>query len=139
MLDVGNAAASVESHVTFVAVIDDDEQLRTAVADLVASYGIEARGFGTSREYLDSATLASTSCLVTDIQMAGMSGLELQKALLGLGYRIPVIFITAFSDERVRREAESLGALCILSKPFDVALLMDHINAALARRQAPPE
>jgi FixJ family two-component response regulator len=125
-----------ESHVTFVAVVDDDEHLRTAVADLIASYGIEARGFGTSREYLDSASVASTGCLIADVQMAGMSGLELHKALLGRGYHIPVIFITAFYDERMRREAESLGAFGFLRKPFDIGMLMVCINSALAQRQA---
>lgn len=124
---------------TFVAVIDDDEQLRTAVADLVASYGVESQGFGTSREYLDSATVASTSCLITDVQMAGMNGLELHKALLSRGYHIPVIFITAYYDERIRREAESLGAFCFLRKPFDIGTLMVYINAALAGREVPPE
>lgn len=116
-----------------VAVVEDDEHLRTAVADLIASYGIESRGFGTSREYLESATVACTSCLITDVQMAGMNGLELHKALLGLGYHIPVIFITAFYDEQLRREAESLGAFGFLRKPFDVGRLMVCINSALAR------
>lgn len=121
---------------TFVAVVDDDEHLRTAVADLIASYGIEARGFGASKEYLDSASVAGTSCLITDVQMAGMNGLELHKALLDRGYHIPVIFITAFYDERARREAESLGAFGFLRKPFDIGMLMVCINSALAHRQA---
>lgn len=123
----------------FVAIIDDDEQLRIAVAELIASYGIESRSFGTSKEYLDSETAGSTSCLITDVQMAGMNGLELHKALLGRGYRIPVIFITAFYDDHVRREAESLGALGFLRKPFHIGTLMACINRALARQQLPRE
>jgi FixJ family two-component response regulator len=122
--------------VAFVAVVDDDEHLRTALADLIASYGIESQCFGTSREYLDSPSVDSTCCLITDVQMAGMSGLELHKALLGRGHHIPVIFITAFYDERIRREAESLGAFGFLKKPFDIGMLMVCVNTALAQRRA---
>ena len=115
----------------FVAVVEDDEQLRTAIAELIASCGIEARGFGTAREYLDSATIARTGCLIADIQMTGMNGLELHKTLRDRGYRIPVIFITAFADEPMRQEAEALGAFSLLRKPFDMGMLMACIDAAL--------
>jgi FixJ family two-component response regulator len=125
--------------VAFVAVVDDDEHLRTAVADLIASYGIESQGFCTSKEYLDSPSVESTCCLITDVQMAGMSGLELHKALLGRGHHIPVIFITAFYDERIRREAESLGAFGFLRKPFDIGMLMVCVNTALAHSRAAAE
>lgn len=114
-----------------VAVVEDDDQLRTAIAELIASCGIEARGFGTSREYLDSATVARTSCLIADVQMTGMNGLQLHKALRDRGRRIPVIFITAFADEQIRREAQSLGAFGLLRKPFDMGMLMACITAAL--------
>jgi len=123
--------------VAFVAVIDDDEQLRTALADLIGSCGMESEGFGSSRDYLESTKVARTNCLVADVQMSGMSGLELYRTLLRDGYQIPVVFITAFPDERVRREAKSLGAVCFLSKPFQIGMLMDCINEALGHRRPP--
>ena len=122
---------------SFVAVIDDDEQLRTAVADLIASYGIESRSFASSKQYLDSGVLARTDCIVTDVQMSEMNGLELHKTLLRRGYRMPVIFITAFFDEQIQREAEALGALRLLRKPFQAVALMTCINDALARGRSP--
>jgi len=122
--------------VAFVAVIDDDEQVRTAIAELISSHGIESRGFGSSREYLESAMVANTSCLITDVQMPGMNGLELHKTLLHRGFHMPVIFITGFSDERIRREAESLGALGFLRKPLQIGLLMARVKEALARPHA---
>lgn len=123
----------------FVAVIDDDEQVRTAIADLITSLGIESRGFCSSQEYLESATVAGTNCLITDVHMPGMSGLELHKTLRRQGFHMPVIFITGFSDERIRREAESLGALGFLRKPLQIGQLMACVKEALiGPRAAPP-
>jgi Response regulator len=115
-------------------IVDDDEEVRSAIENLVQSYGFEAHTFASAEEFLASSVAGQTTCLISDIQMPGMSGVDLQAALLDRGHRIPIIFITAFPEERLRRQVEASGAIGFLSKPFDAGVLMDCVDLALAQR-----
>ncbi len=114
-------------------IIDDDEEVRSAIENLVQSYGFEARTFASAEEFLDSSLAEQATCLISDIQMPGMSGIELQAVLLNQGRHIPTIFITAFPEERLRRQVEASGAIGFLSKPFDARVLMDCVDLALTQ------
>ena len=116
-----------------IAIIDDDEEVRVATENLVQSYGLEAHTFASAEAFLDSSVVDETACLITDVQMPGMSGVDLQTALLMQGCNVPMIFITAFPEERLRRQAEASGALGFLTKPFDARSLMACIDKALER------
>ena len=114
-----------------IAIVDDDEALREAMKSLVRSLGYSVSTFGSAEEFLNSEQINDTSCLVTDVQMPGLSGLDLQDRLIASGHRIPIIFITAYSDENVRIRAMKAGALAFLIKPIDPHLLVDHLEKAL--------
>jgi FixJ family two-component response regulator len=115
----------------WVAVVDDDESVRSAVYGALRSVGFEARAFASAEEFLDSDVRGDTACLISDVQMPGMSGLELQAALAKDEHPIPIIFITAFGDQRVRTQALKAGALEFLDKPFDDTFLLETVRAAL--------
>lgn len=115
-----------------ISVIDDDENVRIAIEGLVKSLGLAAFGFASAHEYLDSKLIAATACLITDVQMAGLNGLDLHARLLAEGRAPPVIFITAFPDERIEARARALGAIGFLSKPFDAQVLVECIHRAIA-------
>ena len=102
-----------------ISIIDDDASVRAALGSLVRSLGFTARTFESAESFLDSPDLAQTSCIVTDIQMPGMSGLDLQDRLQAAGNAIPTVFITAFPEEHVRARAEAGGAIGFFPKPFD--------------------
>src|SRR5262249_53974614 len=102
-----------------IAVVDDDEFVRGSVQSLIRSLGYKATTFSSAEAFLDSASLDDTDCLVTDLQMPGMSGVGLQNRLRAVGCRTPVIIITAFPEEQLRRQAQSGGAVAFLTKPFD--------------------
>src|SRR4051812_13076267 len=106
-----------------ISVVDDDEFVRDATADLVRSLGYDVRTFPSAEELLVSGHLEQTDCLITDLQMPGLSGLDLQDRVLSLGYKTPVIFITAFPKESARARALEAGAIAFLTKPFDEASL----------------
>ena len=93
--------------------------------------GFSAHAFASAKEFLSSAQLRETACLIADVEMPGMSGLELQCHLIAAGHTIPTIFITAFPDERVRERAMSAGAIDVLSKPFDELRLLECVEQAL--------
>src|SRR5271168_412075 len=114
-----------------VAIVDDDDSLRTAGQDLLEAVGLPAQGFASAEEFLKSGIQRGTACLITDIRMPGMSGLELQKQLNAERCRIPIIFITAHGDEKMRLQARREGAVEFLSKPFDNEILLDSVRAAL--------
>jgi FixJ family two-component response regulator len=116
-----------------IIIIDDDDGVRVATENLVRSYGLEVQGYSSAEAFLDSAAIESAACLVSDVQMPGMTGIELQVVLNQRGCSIPTIFITAYPEERLRRQAEAGGALCFLSKPFDATVLMAHIDQAIAQ------
>ena len=117
-----------------ISIIDDDQVVREATGDLVQSLGFEVATFESAERFLESGRLAETSCLITDLQMPGLSGLDLQGRLIAEGQRIPVIFITAFPEERFRRRAMNAGAVGFLSKPFDEEALLDCLDTALNHR-----
>jgi len=114
-----------------IAIVDDDESVRSAIHDLLKSVGLQARSFASAEEFLLSGQHSETACLISDIRMPGMSGLELQARLAEEDCRIPIIFITAYGDTRMRMQAMRAGAVEFLGKPFDDEVLLDSVRAAL--------
>jgi len=119
------------SGLPLIAIVDDDVMVCEATKDLIETFGFEARTFISADEFVNSDRVAGISCLIADVQMPGTNGLELHRKLVVSGYHVPVIFITAFPDERVRKRALKAGAVCCLSKPFDAESLRSCIRAAL--------
>jgi len=115
----------------FVAIVDDDELIRNALRGSMKQAGFAALAFASAEEFLNSGELERTACLIADIRMPGMSGLELQSKLNEGRYRIPIIFITAQGDEKMRMQALRAGAVEFLTKPLDDDLLLDSVRAAL--------
>jgi FixJ family two-component response regulator len=114
-----------------ISIIDDDVSVRAATYNLVRSLGYVVHTFASAEEFLQSPHLHETSCIVADVQMPTMSGLELQAQLLAGGHRMPFIFITAFSSENARARALKAGASCFLTKPFSGEALINCLDAAL--------
>ncbi|MFJ3526090.1 response regulator transcription factor [Pseudomonas sp. NPDC090203] len=115
-----------------IAVVDDDNAVRASLDSLIRSLGFVVSLFSSAEDFLASGQLATTDCLITDVQMPHMSGVELHEYLGTQGIRIPTIFITAFSEESVRRRAMSGSAVCFLAKPFQAQALIDCIESTLA-------
>jgi FixJ family two-component response regulator len=116
-----------------IACVEDDESAREALKGLLRASGFSADVFPSAEEFLQSDRFDETSCLITDIHLRGMSGLQLQSRLAASGSRIPVIVITAFPDNRVRQRALSAGAVGFLNKPFNTGDLLSCIRSALNR------
>jgi FixJ family two-component response regulator len=114
-----------------ISIIDDDEAVRAATRGLIRSLGYSAATFASAEEYLESDRVEDTSCLITDVQMSGMNGVELQERLIADGRGTKVIFMTGFSEETVRARALKAGAIGFLKKPFDDACLIKCIDRAL--------
>jgi FixJ family two-component response regulator len=114
-----------------VAVVEDDESFRAALQRLLKSGGFSVRSFGSAEEFLNSGQRQKTGCLIADIRMPGMSGLDLQATLNADHCPIPTIFITAHGDETMRLQAMRGGAVKFLAKPFDDAILLEGVRAAL--------
>ena len=114
-----------------ITIIDDDESVRIATESLVRSLGFGARSFASAEDFLGSTERGGTACVITDVQMPGMSGVELQSRLRAEGDPVPVIFITAFPEERIRRQVDEAGAFGFLAKPFDGNEMIDCIDRAL--------
>ena len=114
-----------------VAIVDDDELVRGALQGLMKEAGFEAQAFASAEDFLNSGPLRQIGCLIADIRMPGMSGLELQHTLNAKGCRIPTIFITAHGDAKMRLQAMRAGAVEFLAKPFDDDALLDTVRAAL--------
>jgi FixJ family two-component response regulator len=114
-----------------VAVIDDDESYRGALQRLLKSAGLSVQSFGSAEAFLDSGRQHETGCLISDIRMPGMSGLELQSKLNSDHCPIPTIFITAHGDEKMRLQAMRGGAVKFLAKPFDGETLLEAVRVAL--------
>ncbi|WP_198087780.1 response regulator transcription factor [Variovorax sp. E3] len=117
--------------IELVSIVDDDPFVRTATSSLVRSLGLEAREFASASAFLASDIAARTRCLVCDVQMPAMDGVELLEQLLGQGIRIPTLFITAFASNRVRERVRASTALCLLEKPIDACELETWIGHAL--------
>ena len=123
-------------HVPVISVVDDDASVRAATTRLLKSLGFTAHAFASANEFLQSPRLRDTSCLIADVQMPGMSGVQLQEYLIAQGHSTPIIFITAFPEDSIREQAMNAGAICFLSKPFDGARLIECVDRALKRRSA---
>ena len=114
-----------------VAIVDDDDSMRSALQGLLASAELPAQSFASAEEFLKSGQHHQIACLIADIRMPGMSGLELQAQLNAERCRIPIIFITAHGDEKMRMHALRAGAAEFLAKPFDDEALLESVRAAL--------
>ena len=120
---------------SMISVIDDDASVRAATNNLLSSHGYLIQTFVSADDFLQSTRLAESSCVVADVQMPGMSGLDLLTHMRARGYSVPFIFITAFPDESVRAQALKAGAICFLAKPFAGPVLIDCIETALNRHR----
>jgi FixJ family two-component response regulator len=125
------------SSAAIISIVDDDESVRTAMSSLIRSLGYRAYEFASAEAFLASPRRLDTSCLIVDVQMPGMSGLDLQDALLAKQARLPIIFITAFPIDRVRERAEAAGAAGFFSKPVDSQSMIHCLDTALARGKRP--
>lgn len=114
-----------------VAVVDDDDSMRYALQGLLKAVGLPSQAFASAEEFLNSGQQHQTACLITDIRMPGISGLELQARLNAERCRIPTIFITAHGDAQMRMQALRAGAVEFLAKPFDDEALLKTVRAAL--------
>ena len=123
---------SVKVNQGLVAIVDDDASMRAAIEDLLGSVGIKAKSFASAEEFLSSGLKDQIGCLISDIRMPGMSGLELQAKLVAEGNQVPIIFITAHGNSRMRTQALNSGAIEFLGKPFDDERLLGSVRAALA-------
>ena len=114
-----------------ISIIDDDLLVRESTADLISSLGHEALIFGSAERFLASGCLKDTACIITDLHMPGLNGLDLQSRLLAEGHRTPIIFITAYPKEAARSRALTAGAVAFLSKPFEESALISSLETAL--------
>jgi FixJ family two-component response regulator len=114
-----------------ISIVDDDESIRESTKGFVRSLGYQAATFASAEEFLQSDRVDSTSCLITDVQMPGLSGVDLQRGLIAQGIQMPTIFITAFPEEETRACAMNAGALGYLSKPFSEESLLKCLSTAL--------
>jgi FixJ family two-component response regulator len=122
------------STLSTISVIDDDASVRAATNNLLSSHGYLVDAFASAEEFLQSVRLNDSSCIIADVQMSAMSGLDLLSYMRARGYNAPFIFITAFPDESVRARALKGGAICFLAKPFAGPALISCVEAALNRR-----
>jgi FixJ family two-component response regulator len=113
-----------------ISIVDDDKSVREAESSLIKSLGYATKTFASAEEFLESGRLRDTACLITDVQMPGMSGVDLQSRLVANGHRTPVIFVTANPDERTKKRALDAGALGFLSKPFNEESLIACLDRA---------
>ena len=124
---------SCHKETKLVAIVDDDDSVRGTLQELLRSAGFPSQAFESAEAFLGSGHQQEAACLITDIRMPGMSGLELQARLNAERCKIPTIFITAHGDEEMRFQALRAGAVEFLSKPFDDEVLIESIRAALTR------
>jgi FixJ family two-component response regulator len=122
---------AIQERAKMVAVVDDDVLMRRALQGLLKAAGLPALAFASAEEFLSSGEQHQSSCLIADIRMPGLSGLELQAKLNAERCRIPIIFMTAHGDERMRTHALRAGAVEFLTKPFDDEVLIESVRAAL--------
>ena len=114
-----------------ISIVDDDESIREAIQSLLRSVGFRAKTFASAEQFLQSDQIENTACLILDVRMPGMSGLELQRRLIATQCRIPIVFVTAHGDEEARSRALQEGAVEFLLKPFSEEALLNTIQAAL--------
>lgn len=128
-----DAISSVAREPALIAIVDDDHSARAAIANFIESLGMDVVTFASSEEVLASADFRQAACLVSDIQLPGLNGIALFKALLARGDVMPVVFVTGFPDARVREEALALGASAFFAKPFEGGALRRSIESALSK------
>jgi FixJ family two-component response regulator len=119
--------------VPLISIVDDDDSMRSSLDNLIRSVGFRAQAFSSAGAFLSSNQAHDTSCLILDVRMPGMNGLELQRQMLVSNWRIPIIFITSHADDDARARALEAGAVDFLYKPFREENLFDAIDAALKR------
>jgi FixJ family two-component response regulator len=117
-----------------IAIVDDDKSVQSALQDLIESEGLSTLCFGSAEEFLDSGVQDEAGCLIADIRMPGISGIELQSRLKADRCRTPIIFITAHGDPKMRAQAIRDGAVEFLTKPFDNTVLLETVHAAIELR-----
>ena len=122
---------AIKAKAKLIAIVDDDESVRIALEDLMQVEGLPAKTFASAEEFLNSGQQHQTACLIADVRMPGLSGLELQAKLQAERCQIPTIFITAHGDAKMRLQALRLGAVEFLSKPFSDDALLENVRAAL--------
>jgi len=120
-----------EAKAPLISIVDDDALARDGICELVESLGYNAITFSSAEYFLQSKAIAETTCLITDLQMPGLNGLELQEALQSRGYQTPVILITAYPNEKDWARALDNGAIGFLSKPFDEGSLIECLIVAI--------
>jgi FixJ family two-component response regulator len=120
------------SDTSTIAIVDDDQAIREALDDLMHSCGYESRLFASAEEFLSYDDRAAIDCMVVDVKMPGLSGIELQAILNGESHRPPMIFMTSYKDERTRSAALNGGAFAFLGKPVDISRLLAALEAALS-------
>ena len=120
-----------QGNAKLIAIVDDDDSMRSALQGLLQSAELPSQSFASAEEFLKSGQQHRIACLITDIRMPGMSGLELQAQLNAERCRIPIIFITGHGDEKMRMQALRAGAVEFMAKPFDDRALLDSVRAAL--------
>jgi len=125
------------SDIPFIAIVDDDDAVRASTQRLISSAGFRAEAFASAEDFLLSGQRQDTACLIVDVRMPRMSGLELQQLLKTLNCAIPLILITAHGDEEVRTQAMRAGAVGFLDKPFSDELLLGAVQAALQGAHRP--
>jgi len=116
------------SHLKSIAVVEDDASLLAALENLIGSHGLDVHGFTNAEAFLAQRDSIEIDCLITDVQMEGMGGVELFDTLRRTGDTTPVIFITAFEDERIHRQVMAAGATAYFKKPFDCEEVIDRIE-----------
>jgi FixJ family two-component response regulator len=116
-----------------ISIVDDDVALRNSLDDLIRSNGFRTQGFASAEEFMDSNQARDTACLILDVRMPGMNGLDLQCQIVATNWRIPIIFVTAHANDDARARALRGGAVAFLYKPFREEELLDAIGAALKR------
>jgi len=122
---------ATEEKTKIVVIVDDDESMRNALRGLMKEVGLPAQAFASAEEFLAFGLAQKTGCVIADIRMPGMSGLELQARLKAEHCNIPIIFITGHGDEKMRLQALRAGAVEFLSKPFDDEILLESVRAAM--------
>ena len=124
------------SALSVISVIDDDASVRTAIDNLLGSHGYLVQTFESAEEFLQSTHLDHPLCVIADVQMSAMSGLDLLTHMRTRGYNAPFIFITAFPEESVRARALKAGAICFLAKPFAASALINCVETAVNRHRS---
>jgi FixJ family two-component response regulator len=117
--------------VSLISIVDDDDALRNSLDDLIRSIGFRTQGFSSADAFLSSNQARDTACLILDVRMPGMNGIDLQRQIVAANWRIPIIFITSHADDDARARALKAGAVAFLYKPFREEELLDALDAAL--------